>query len=47
MGTAAFPEGVHFVMAGFDSLFGSAAGRILQAWCVRWKWPLVWTAAGG
>ncbi len=47
LGTAAFPEGVHFILAGFDSLFGTADGELLQRWCVKWKWPLVWTATGG
>ena len=47
LGTAAFPDGVHFILAGFDSLFGSAAGELLQSWCAKWKWPLIWTAASG
>ena len=47
MGTLAFPEGVHFVMAGFDSLFGSPAGETLQSWCVKWQWPLIWTSQSG
>ena len=47
LGTAAFPEGVHMILAGFDSLFGSEAGEMLQNWCEKWQWPLVWTREGG
>jgi hypothetical protein len=35
------------VIAGFDSLFGTAQGRVLQSWCERWGWPLLWTGQRG
>eukprot|EP00040_Diaphanoeca_grandis_P016919 m.87735 g.87735 ORF g.87735 m.87735 type:complete len:468 (+) comp26113_c0_seq1:140-1543(+) len=41
-GNVAYPEGVHFVVASFASLFGSRVGEHLQTWCTNNRWPLVW-----
>jgi hypothetical protein len=30
------------IVATFSELFGTELGRTLQAWCMRWGWPLVW-----
>ena len=42
--TARFPSGVSFIIAQYTSLFGTEAGRAVQRWCLKWRWPLLWTA---
>ena len=44
-GSALFPHGVHFVIGQHSSLFGTEAGLQLQKWCLKWRWPLLWTGA--
>jgi len=40
--TPIYPRGVKMHVALFQTLFGSALGRRLQAWCIQRGWALVW-----
>eukprot|EP00658_Telonema_sp_P-2_P053687 TRINITY_DN4228_c0_g1_i5.p1 TRINITY_DN4228_c0_g1~~TRINITY_DN4228_c0_g1_i5.p1 ORF type:complete len:348 (-),score=79.69 TRINITY_DN4228_c0_g1_i5:831-1874(-) len=42
-GELVFPDAVHFVIGSFVALFGTNTGRLLQQWCTRWGWVLVWS----
>ena len=40
--TVKYPEGVAMMVGMFEVLFGTDAGRTLQAWCKQRGWPLAW-----
>eukprot|EP00931_Biecheleriopsis_adriatica_P057806 TRINITY_DN34314_c0_g1_i1.p1 TRINITY_DN34314_c0_g1~~TRINITY_DN34314_c0_g1_i1.p1 ORF type:complete len:465 (-),score=83.94 TRINITY_DN34314_c0_g1_i1:26-1420(-) len=42
-GEIRFPEHIKFVIASFPSLFGTAVGERLRAWCRRQSWMLIWS----
>eukprot|EP00035_Acanthoeca_spectabilis_P031745 m.15583 g.15583 ORF g.15583 m.15583 type:complete len:512 (-) comp4936_c0_seq1:37-1572(-) len=44
-GAVAYPDGVKAVVGVVQSLFGTALGQQLQAWCSHWGWPLLWALA--
>lgn len=46
-GAIHFPDSVNMVIGDFRTLFGSTPGVLLQDWCKRWGWPLVWAFGGG
>ena len=41
-GIISYPESVMMVIGNFQKLFGSVAGIMLQEWCMKHHWPLVW-----
>jgi hypothetical protein len=42
-GALNYPDAIQLVVGSFGELFGTDLGAQLQAWCIRWRWPLVWT----
>ncbi|CAE7776661.1 clpC, partial [Symbiodinium sp. CCMP2456] len=38
-----FPDHIKFVIASFPSLFGTARGERVRAWCRRYGWTLLWS----
>ena len=42
-----FPDAVKIVVASFPTFFGSGFGKEIQAFCIKRKWPLVWSLGGG
>jgi hypothetical protein len=45
-GSLQYPHAVKFVIGSYADMFGTEYGRQLQAWCMRWGWPLVWAFKG-
>jgi hypothetical protein len=41
-GAVFIPDGIKFVIGVFSALFGTADGKLLQEWCVRNGWALLW-----
>jgi hypothetical protein len=41
-GTLAYPHAISLVVGSFSDIFGTNYGRQLQAWCIKWGWPLAW-----
>jgi len=42
LGNPRLPEGVKFLVASFEALFGTSTGRDVQALATHFEWPLVW-----
>lgn len=42
LGNPRFPEGIRFLIGSFAQIFGTSAGRSLQAFADEFGWPLVW-----
>ena len=40
-GALSYPDAIQLVIGSFGELFGTDFGTQLQAWCIRWGWPLV------
>jgi len=36
-------DAVHFIIGSFPQLFGTHWGLLLQQFCIKWGWPLVWS----
>jgi hypothetical protein len=43
VGVLEFPQSVQFIIGDFPSLFGTSEGRMLQNWCRKHSWALVWS----
>lgn len=43
VGVLQFPEAVQFIIGDFPSLFGTPEGHMLQSWCHKQGWALVWS----
>eukprot|EP01051_Picozoa_sp_SAG22_P017588 SAG22_NODE_2752_length_2249_cov_2.061860_2_plen_354_part_00 len=46
-GTVQYPQGVKLVAAEFASLFGTQAGKKVQAWAMQHGWMLAWALGNG
>ena len=46
-GTVQYPQGVKLIVAEFASLFGTQAGRRVQAWAIKHGWMLAWALGNG
>jgi hypothetical protein len=46
-GNLTYPHSIQLVVGSFTELFGTELGQQLQAWCIRWGWPLAWAFGDG